>query len=56
VGRLPAPIVPEASVRVGLWNKKMKHRIVHALQKYLLNPPIKLMFAVGLTATVRTGV
>ena len=26
----------------------MKHRIVHALQKYLLNPPIKLLFAVGL--------
>ena len=25
----------------------MKHRIVHALQKYLLNPPIKLMLAVG---------
>ena len=27
---------------------KMKHRIVHALQKHLLNPPIKLLFAVGL--------
>src|SRR5205807_8954319 len=26
----------------------MKHRIVHALQKYLLNPPIKLLFAIGL--------
>lgn len=26
----------------------MKHRIVHALQKYLLNPPIKLLFALGL--------
>ena len=25
----------------------MKHRIVHALQKYVLNPPIKLMLAVG---------
>jgi deazaflavin-dependent oxidoreductase (nitroreductase family) len=25
----------------------VKHRIVHALQKYLLNPPIKLMLAVG---------
>jgi len=23
----------------------MKHRIVHTLQKYLLNPPIKLLFA-----------
>jgi len=26
----------------------MKHRIVHRLQKYLLNPPIKLALAVGL--------
>ena len=26
----------------------MKHRIVHTLQKYLLNPPIKLFFALGL--------
>ena len=26
----------------------MKHRIVHTLQKYLLNPPIKLAFAMGL--------
>jgi deazaflavin-dependent oxidoreductase (nitroreductase family) len=26
----------------------MKHRIVHALQKYLLNPPIKLLFVLGL--------
>jgi deazaflavin-dependent oxidoreductase (nitroreductase family) len=26
----------------------MKRRIVHALQKYLLNPPIKLLFALGL--------
>lgn len=25
----------------------MKYRIVHALQKYLLNPPIKLLFALG---------
>ena len=25
----------------------MKHRIVHALQKYVLNPPIKLLFAIG---------
>src|SRR3989442_636369 len=25
----------------------MKHRIVHTLQKYLLNPPIKLLFAMG---------
>jgi len=29
-------------------NYKMKHRIVTALQKYLLNPPIKLAFAIGL--------
>ena len=26
----------------------MKHRIVHGLQKYVLNPPIKLLFAVGI--------
>jgi deazaflavin-dependent oxidoreductase (nitroreductase family) len=26
----------------------MKYHIVHALQKYLLNPPIKLVFALGL--------
>jgi len=26
----------------------MKHRIVHTLHKYLLNPPIKLAFAMGL--------
>ena len=26
----------------------MKHRIVHTLQKYLLNPPIKVLFAIGL--------
>ena len=25
----------------------MKHRIVHLLQKHLLNPPIKLLFAIG---------
>ena len=25
----------------------MKHRIVRTLQKYLLNPPIKLLFAMG---------
>ena len=26
----------------------MKHRIVHTLQKYLFNPPIKLSLAMGL--------
>ena len=26
----------------------MKHRIVHLLQKYLLNPPIKFLFAIGI--------
>ena len=26
----------------------MKHRIVHRLQKYVFNPPIKLALAVGL--------
>ena len=25
----------------------MKHQIVHALQKYLLNPPIKMLFVIG---------
>lgn len=30
----------------------MKRRIVHALQKYLFNPPIKVLFAIGL---VRPG-
>jgi deazaflavin-dependent oxidoreductase (nitroreductase family) len=25
----------------------MKHRIVHAVQQYVLNPPIKLLFALG---------
>jgi deazaflavin-dependent oxidoreductase (nitroreductase family) len=28
--------------------QKMKHRIVHVLQKYVLNPPIKLLFALGI--------
>ena len=26
----------------------MKHRIVHLLQKYLLNPPIRMLFALGI--------
>ena len=26
----------------------MKHRIVHQLQKYFLNPPIKFLFAIGI--------
>jgi deazaflavin-dependent oxidoreductase (nitroreductase family) len=26
----------------------MKHRIVHFLQKYALNPPIKFLFAIGI--------
>src|SRR2546425_5559377 len=26
----------------------MKHRIVHLLQKYFLNPPIKILFAIGI--------
>ena len=26
----------------------MKHQIVHALQEYVLNPPIKLLFAMGI--------
>jgi len=31
----------------------MKRRIVHLLQKYLFNPPIKFMFAIGLSAPGR---
>lgn len=26
----------------------MKHRVIHLLQKYLLNPPIKLLFVLGI--------
>jgi len=26
----------------------MKHKIVHLLQKYILNPPIKMLFALGI--------
>ena len=26
----------------------MKHRLVHALQKFLLNPPVKLLFSLGI--------
>ena len=26
----------------------MKHRIVHAFQKYVFNPPVKALFAAGL--------
>ena len=33
--------------RRGSWTR-MKHRIVHIVQKYLLNPPIKFLFAIGL--------
>src|SRR3982074_1186395 len=28
-------------------HETMKHRIVHFLQKYLFNPPIKFLFAIG---------
>jgi deazaflavin-dependent oxidoreductase (nitroreductase family) len=27
----------------------MKHRVVHFLQKYLFNPPVKFLFAIGVT-------
>jgi len=30
----------------------MKHQIVHALQKYVLNPPIKMLFAIGVAQVV----
>src|SRR6476661_7651529 len=26
----------------------MKHQVVHLLQKYVLNPPIKMLFAMGI--------
>jgi deazaflavin-dependent oxidoreductase (nitroreductase family) len=26
----------------------MKHQIIHVLQKYVLNPPIKILFAIGI--------
>lgn len=29
-------------------HENMKHRIIHLLQKYFLNPPIKVLFAIGL--------
>jgi deazaflavin-dependent oxidoreductase (nitroreductase family) len=28
-------------------HKAIKHRVVHALQKYLFNPPAKFLFAIG---------
>ena len=31
----------------------MKHRIVHLVQKYLFNPPVKFLFAIGLAAPGR---
>jgi hypothetical protein len=31
----------------------MKHQIVRALQKYVLNPPVKLLFALGIVPRVR---
>ena len=30
----------------------MKHQVVHALQKYVLNPPIKLLFAMGVITSL----
>jgi len=34
--------------KIGAINYEMKHRIVHTLQKYLLNSPIKVALAAGL--------
>ena len=34
--------------KIGAINYEMKHQIVHTLQKYLLNPPIKVALAAGL--------
>src|SRR5215471_6852225 len=38
----------EQEARIDAINCEMKHRIVHTLQKYFLNPPIKLALASGL--------
>jgi deazaflavin-dependent oxidoreductase (nitroreductase family) len=38
----------EGAEHHGSGDKRMKHQIVHALQKYLLNPPIRLLLAIGL--------
>lgn len=45
VGR--APIRGNFLVGSGHEHETMKHRIVHFVQRYLLNPPIKLLFAIG---------
>jgi hypothetical protein len=47
-GRQPHGERPQSGRPGRLTGRNMKHRIVHALQKYLLNPPIKLLFAAGL--------
>ena len=39
------PVNCSESVQSGL---EMKHRIVHLLQKYFLNAPIKILFGVGI--------
>jgi hypothetical protein len=44
----PAPLTGPGPSQRGMTSAPMKHRIVHALQKYLLNPPIKLLFTLGL--------
>lgn len=41
-----------ADFRSTMWRKKMKRRIVRLLQKYLFNPPVKMVFGLGL---VRPG-
>lgn len=39
-----------APARVRMPSRSIKHRIVHVLQKYLLNPPVKLFLAIGIAA------
>jgi deazaflavin-dependent oxidoreductase (nitroreductase family) len=34
-------------------DKTIKHRVVHTLQKYVFNPPAKLLFAIGVAAPGR---
>jgi deazaflavin-dependent oxidoreductase (nitroreductase family) len=45
----PRPHYNPLTAIPSLWvDPRMKRHIVHVLQKYLLNPPIKFLFAIGL--------
>jgi len=32
---------------MGAFGREIKHQVVHVLQKYVLNPPSKMLFAMG---------